>query len=127
MIRNPKASLSVKAGRIAALLSGLAALAAASAVHAASFDCAKAASADEKAVCANLALNDQDVRMGLLYQLTPGLVAMGQRGDLQDGQVQFLKDRKACAASVPCIAALYAERIAVMMAIMTTVAQNGPF
>jgi uncharacterized protein len=127
MTRNPKVSRRVKAGRIAALLSGLTALAAASGVHAASFDCAKAALPDEKAVCANLALNDQDVRMGLLYQLTPGLVAMGQRGDLQDGQVQFLKDRKACGANVPCIATLYRKRIAVMMAIMTTVAQNGPF
>lgn len=41
----------------------LAALAAPFAAQAASFDCAKAASRDEQAICANRTLNDLDVQM----------------------------------------------------------------
>jgi uncharacterized protein len=39
---------------------------------AASFDCSKAETADEKAVCADRQLNDEDVEMAVLYtQLKP--------------------------------------------------------
>ena len=95
--------------------------------RAASFDCANAAAPDERTVCANRDLNDQDVRLGLLYDLTGHLVAMGKRGDLQDAQRQFLIDRRACGTRVACIAALYQKRIAAMMAIMSTVESAGPF
>jgi hypothetical protein len=41
-------------------------------VQAASFDCAKAQTDDEKAICSDRALNDQDVEMSVLYtQLKP--------------------------------------------------------
>ena len=67
------------------------------------------------------------MRLGLLYDLTTKLVAMGQRGDLQDAQRQFLIDRRACGARASCIAPLYQKRIDAMMAIMAKVVQAGPF
>jgi uncharacterized protein len=128
MTGNPKASLSVKAaGLLTALGAGLALACLTAPAHAASFDCARAAAPDERAVCANRALNDQDVRLGLLYDLTTKLVGMGQRGDLQDTQRQFLIDRRACGGRVSCIAPLYQKRIDAMMAIMARVEQSGPF
>jgi uncharacterized protein len=128
MIRNPKASLRVKAGGFLAGFAAAAALAGlAHPACAASFDCAKAIAPDERTVCAERALNDQDVRLGLLYDLTTRLVGMGRRGDLVDAQRQFLIDRRACGTHAACIAALYEKRIAAMMAIMATVEQAGPF
>jgi uncharacterized protein len=128
MTGNPKASLSVKAaGLLTALGAGLALACAAAPAHAASFDCAKASAPDERAVCANRALNDADVRLGVLYDLTTKLVGMGQRGEEQDSQRQFLIDRRACGSRVSCIAPLYQKRIDAMMAIMAQVEQAGPF
>jgi uncharacterized protein len=54
---------------------------------AASFDCAKAETADEKAVCADRQLNDEDVEMSVLYSQLRPLLGMGARGDLDDEQV----------------------------------------
>lgn len=45
-------------------------------VNAASFDCQKAQAADEKTICAHLALNDKDVEMHAKYQFLKGLFAM---------------------------------------------------
>ncbi|HIF6691408.1 TPA: hypothetical protein ACX37Y_005148, partial [Serratia marcescens] len=53
------------------------ALAAPLAAQAASFDCAKAAGSDERAICANRTLNDLDVQMATKYQFLRGLFAMG--------------------------------------------------
>jgi uncharacterized protein len=50
---------------------------------AASFDCAKARTADEKAICANCALNDKDVKMSVLYDINKRTLAMGGRGALR--------------------------------------------
>lgn len=96
-------------------------------VRAASFDCGKAASADERAVCQDRALNDQDVRMALLFDLTQHLAPMGTRDDEKGAQIDFLKARKACGADRACAAALYQRRIDDLMAIMARVESNGPF
>ena len=47
---------------------------------AASFNCAKARTADEKAICAERALNDKDVRMNELYGINKRTLAMGGAG-----------------------------------------------
>ncbi len=49
---------------------------------AASFDCAKAEAADEKAVCADQQLNNEDVEMAVLYTQLKPLLGMGARGDI---------------------------------------------
>ncbi len=82
----------------------LAALAAPFAAQAASFDCAKAASRDEQAICANRTLNDLDVQMATQYQLLRGLFAMGARGAMQDSQQ--------CGGDTACLLKSYRTRIA---------------
>lgn len=78
---------------------------------AASFDCARASAADEKAICGHLALNDKDVEMTTKYQFLKGLFAMGARGALQDSQQAWLKSRRQCAGSVSCLNKAYDKRL----------------
>src|SRR5919112_1098038 len=78
---------------------------------AASFDCAKAGTGDEKAVCADRALNDEDVEMSVLYSQLKPLLGMGARGDLDDEQVAWLKRRAGCGDDRACLSQAYQERV----------------
>ena len=62
----------------------------------ASFDCAKAETANEKAICADRQLNDDDVEMSVLYSQLKPLPGLGARGDLDDEQGAWLKRRAGC-------------------------------
>lgn len=100
----------------------------AGAASAASFNCARAATPDERAICADRALNDQDVRMALLYDIVRRLVPMGSRGAIMDEQARWLRLRRTCASSRPCLARSYATRIAQLNRVLETrVYPNGPF
>ncbi|MGK8187053.1 lysozyme inhibitor LprI family protein [Serratia marcescens] len=90
----------------------LAALAAPFAAPAASFDCAKAAGSDERAICANRTLNDLDVQMATKYQFLRGLFAMGARGAMQDSQQSWLTKRQRCGGDTACLLKSYRTRIA---------------
>ncbi|RVT89343.1 lysozyme inhibitor LprI family protein [Sphingomonas crocodyli] len=109
-------------------LSFLALAAVATSASAASFDCARARSPDEKAVCASRALNDADVKMATLYALDLRFVPMGGRDHLHDEQRAFLTARKACTTDRACLGRLYTRRIATLQAIIDTrVYPHGPF
>jgi uncharacterized protein len=109
-------------------LFGLSALIIGHAAHAASFDCDRAKAADEKAVCANRALNDMDVSMALLYKLDRRFLPMGGRGALIDEQQAWLKTRGKCAADVKCLTDVYQQRIQALQQIIDTrVVTQGPF
>ncbi|MDZ3826861.1 MULTISPECIES: lysozyme inhibitor LprI family protein [Pseudomonas] len=96
--------------------------------HAASFDCERASAADEKAVCANRALNDMDVSMALLYKLDRRFLPMGGRDALIGQQHAWLKKRSQCAADVKCLTDIYQQRIQVLQQIIDTrVVTQGPF
>lgn len=98
------------------------------AVQAASFDCTRATSADEKTVCANRALNDRDVKMATLYGLDLRFVPMGSRDVLRRDQATWLGKRRACAANMACLARSYDRRIAELQAVIDTrVYPQGPF
>lgn len=105
----------------------LAATFATGAAQAASFNCARARQADERAICASLALNDQDVRLAQLYEITQHLVAMGGRGAIQDDQVQWLQARHACGANRACLTKAYARRIDQLNHVLQHVYSQGPF
>jgi uncharacterized protein len=96
-------------------------------VQAASFNCRFARLPDERAVCADLALNDQDVRMSQLYDITRRLVPMGTRGAIMDRQVVWLRQRRACGGDRACIGRAYAGRIAELNQVMERVYGQGPF
>jgi uncharacterized protein len=79
---------------------------------AASFDCTKPdLAADEKAICDNRTLNDQDVKMVTTFDILTQLMAMGARDTLRDEQSKWLKRRQECAADVACLTGAYQERM----------------
>lgn len=97
------------------------------AAQAASFDCTRAQAADEKAVCATMALSDLDVRMATLFEVAGHLVGMGQRGQLQDDQRQFLKDRASCGSDTACLTLAYDARIKAINQVLQSIYSRGPF
>ena len=95
--------------------------------EAASFDCAKAETRDEKAVCADRALNDQDVEMSVLYTQLKPLLGMGARGDMEDAQVAWLKRRAACSGDRACLGKAYEDRLLQLRGGFDALAKRGPF
>ena len=107
----------------AAALAGLSTASA----HAASFNCAKAKTADEKAICKTQSLSDADVKMATLFDVDTHLVAMGERGSIQDDQSAWLKSRHACGGNIACLGKSYGDRIKVLQAQFDQIASRGPF
>lgn len=97
------------------------------AAQAASFDCVRARAPDEKAICADRPLNDQDVRMKLMYDQSRHFVPMGRRGQIEDEQIAWLKGRRACGSNKQCLTAEYDHRIAALQMVFDDVARHGPF
>ena len=98
--------------------------------HAADYaplSCAKAASDAERAICSDYRLGQSEARVATLYGLATSLVAMGQRGAIQDDQRTFLLRRNACGSNTTCIRNVYAARETQLEAIMTQIQQRGPF
>ena len=95
--------------------------------HAASYDCARARAPDEKAICANTALNDKDVKMSVLYEINKRTLAMGGRGALQDDQQQWLRDRRKCGANRACLNRAYDRRLGELDRSMERIYRNAPF
>jgi uncharacterized protein len=93
----------------------LAGLAISSSAEAASFDCSKAKTADEFAVCKTQVLSDLDMQMATLYGVRMQIpMLMGAKGAAQDEQRAFLAQRGACGGDVACIQQAYLNRIAVL-------------
>lgn len=100
----------------------------AGAASAASFDCNRARTATEHAICSDRWLNDQDVRMSQLYDIVRRLVPMGTRGAIMDEQARWLRERNRCGADRRCIAAAYARRIGQLNRVLEErVYTQGPF
>lgn len=106
---------------------GMIAVLTAGAATAASFDCARAKAADERAICADRALNDRDVKMRLLFDISRHFVAMGRRGAIEDEQTAWLRGRRACGANRQCLTSAYDHRIERLQAVIDEVATHGPF
>jgi len=83
--------------------------------HAASFNCAKAQTPDEKTICHNAKLSDLDTQMATLFGVRMKIpMLMGSRGAAQDEQSQWLQSRHACGASTSCLTGSYQGRISVL-------------
>ncbi len=99
----------------------------ASAADYAPLDCTKAKSAAEITVCRTYALGQAEARMATLYGIATSLVAMGQRGDIQDTQVEFLKTRDACRRNVACLTKAYGTRTDQLNKVIAAIASRGPY
>jgi uncharacterized protein len=95
----------------------------------ASFDCAKAASPAEAAICREPSLGAKDLRMAAYYQVledaAPAWAGMAYR-EFRDGERQrqadwLTKERDACEGALACLQQAYDRRIAELM---STIAKN---
>ena len=101
--------------RVLSLLIALSCLGAVNPANAASFDCAKATSSDEKAICSNANLSSLDSEMaGLWYGYKAMPLLMGASGNRQDEAQAFLKSRAACGSDTACLTSLYNDRISTL-------------
>lgn len=90
-------------------------------------NCSKASSPAERTICRNYNLGQQEARMATLFGVATSLVAMGQRGDLQDAQRAWLNKRDACGNDVACLTKAYDARIRDLNGVVESVASRGPF
>jgi uncharacterized protein len=108
-------------------LSLLAASVPARAADYAPIDCSKASLPAERAICRSYPLGQAEARMATMFGIVTSMVAMGQRGDIGDGQRKWLGERNACGDDSACIARAYQSRIAVLSATLDAIASRGPF
>jgi uncharacterized protein len=113
--------------RAAVFAVGVAFMNPANAADYAPLNCKMASSAAERTICSDYGLGQSEARVATLYGLTTSLVAMGQRGTIQDDQRAFLKQRDACGSNAACIRNVYAARDKQLEAVMSGIQQRGPF
>ncbi len=111
----------------ALLVFGLGFTSAADAADYAPLDCGKANSVAERTICSDYGLGQSEARVATLYEMTTSLVAMGQRGAIQDDQSAFIKQRDACGSNIGCIRNAYNARTKQLEAVMANIKQHGPF
>lgn len=95
----------------------------------ASFDCARAATATERTICATPALGEKDVRMATYYQIlqevrpaVSGMVFREFRGHIRQEQKDWLtQQRNVCRDDAACLEQAYDRRIG---ALRDTIAKN---
>ncbi len=87
----------------------------AAAVSRPSFDCARAATPTEIAICTAPELGDLDTTMARLYTGLRSGAGAATRTRLRDDQRAWLRQRNACGADLGCLRAVYDRRIAELM------------
>ena len=94
---------------------------AANSAQAASFNCRRASTPDEIAICQTPQLSELDSVMAMFYRSLRRYTrrynnAMGLQGQLKNGARAFLARRAACGANIPCLTSVYKERIQELLA-----------
>jgi uncharacterized protein len=104
---------------VPALCAIAAALCLPAAAHAASFDCANAATPTEHAICDNPQLSSlDDQTSGLYYTLiSNGSLTPAQVSQVKSQQVKFLQQRNACGANYNCLVSAYTAQIMYLNAV----------
>lgn len=90
-------------------------------------NCSKAGTPTEHAICDSYALGQSEARMATLFAVATSLVAMGQRGDIQDAQRRWLAERDACGPKVSCLSEAYDKRIHALDKVISGIASRGPY
>ena len=75
--------------------------------HAASFDCAKATSVTEKAICADEELSALDEKLAVVWKKASGFNPVA----MKSSQLQWLKFRDDCGAVFSCLSARYSMKL----------------
>lgn len=81
-----------------------------------SFDCKKALSASEKAICANAALSHLDLRLGRIWRemLVDFDLDNGQTIQIKSDQRAWLVRRNECKQDANCLGKLYQDRLSLL-------------
>ncbi len=87
-----------------------------------SFDCRKAASADERAICASADLAAIDRQLADAY--SAALASADDATAIKAAQRQWIADRQSCGSDGACLAAAYDRRIAALTAPPPSVADS---
>ncbi|MDG4597321.1 MAG: lysozyme inhibitor LprI family protein [Candidatus Contendobacter sp.] len=82
------------------------------ATFAASYDCTRASTAAEIAVCDNPSLSRMDEDLAVTYRSLLDRLPPRQAAHLRDDQRSWLVARDSCGADVRCLRARYQERMA---------------
>ena len=96
-------------------------------IHAASFNCEKARTQTEHAICEHRAVNDADVKMATTYRIVSRLVAMGMRSQIRDEQFRWLELRDRCGSSLSCLTQVYDLRQQKLDEHLNRLYQRAPF
>lgn len=90
-------------------------------------DCGKASTPTELTICNSYSLGQDEARMATLYGIATSLVAMGQRAEIREEQLDWIEEREACGATVSCLTERYETRIEELNKIIEDIASRGPF
>ena len=96
-------------------------------IQAASFNCDKAQTITEHAICEHRSVDDADVKMATTYNILKRLVPMGTRGMIQDEQMKWLSLRDRCGASQSCLMDVYKMRQQKLDLLLDRIYRQGPF
>ncbi|WP_298145349.1 hypothetical protein [uncultured Acinetobacter sp.] len=80
------------------------------ATQAASFNCERAQTSTEKAVCEHRIVNDADVKMATSYTILRKLVPIQTRSLIQEEQIKWLQLRDQCQDNLNCLVDVYKMR-----------------
>jgi len=105
--------MSLRLNQLLSLLSAGALLLVSPSGHAASFDCAKANSVTEKAICADGKLSKLDSDLSVTWKNASDVAI--DPAAMKSSQLQWLKLRDACGADISCLSARYNERLAALV------------
>ncbi len=78
--------------------------------QAASFDCQKAATPTEQAICADNALSDRDSTLAERYQQLIALLPEGEKNTLRSEQRSWLKQRNSCTSDIASLNACLGQQ-----------------
>jgi uncharacterized protein len=112
---------------VAMAIASIGAAGVASAGEYAPLNCGKASSPAERTVCSSYSLGQGEARVATLFSIATSLVAMGQRGDIQDAQRKWIASREACGKNVGCLTAAYDQRIHALDNVIAGIASRGPY
>lgn len=91
----------------------------ATASHAASFDCARASTPTEHAICDNPQLSSLDEQTAGAYytMISNGSLSPQQVSQVKASQVKFLQQRNACGANYNCLIDAYTSQMMYLKAV----------
>lgn len=93
--------------------------------HAASFNCSRAATPTEFAICGDPTLSDLDTKMATLFSVRMEIpMLMGARGAAQDEQRAWVTNRDSCGGNVSCLTQSYRGRIGELNRIISAAMQD---